>query len=136
PRVINPGLPLCLETLILKMLAKDPEKRIQSAQDIVAAIQRMEAGIAHGSIPMEAPSSAGPQEYPQRHGCLITTPTKTHFAITAASSTRERAKRQVVIGLATTVILILAAGVIVRGRNERNGHLEEGAVDAAKKQPK
>ena len=40
PRQLNPGIPPALEALILRLLAKDPDQRPQSARAVVEAIRR------------------------------------------------------------------------------------------------
>jgi serine/threonine protein kinase/predicted Zn-dependent protease len=40
PRKLNPGVPRDLETVVLKAIARDPEQRYASAQDLAADLQR------------------------------------------------------------------------------------------------
>jgi eukaryotic-like serine/threonine-protein kinase len=57
PRSLNPQLSPGLEAVILKALDKDPERRYQSAKELLVDLERLSAGISAGVIPATTPRS-------------------------------------------------------------------------------
>jgi TolB-like protein len=51
PRSLNSQLSPGLEAVILKALDKDPERRYQSAKELLVDLERLSAGISAGAIP-------------------------------------------------------------------------------------
>ncbi len=61
PHDLNPELPRELSDLVMQLLAKNPDRRMGSAREVVEAIQRIEQAVAAGvspSIPRKAPVKA------------------------------------------------------------------------------
>lgn len=55
PEQLNPKLPPALSALILKLLAKDPSDRIQTAADVVAKIEQIESELDRVTLVGQAP---------------------------------------------------------------------------------
>ncbi len=56
PSQMDPSLPIVLEPIVLKALAKDPDDRYQSAAEMAAALQQAgESGLPAGSRPVVPP---------------------------------------------------------------------------------
>ncbi len=76
PREANPAVPRTLDTLVVKLLAKDPEDRYASAEDLAEDLRR----VGHGLPPLaaglgERTTARIPQGLPQDSGRMRTTPT-------------------------------------------------------------
>jgi serine/threonine protein kinase len=61
-RETNPLVPEALSRLILKSLAKDPEKRYQSADELLADLTRIEEGLPSALIEVSKQDSRGSRE--------------------------------------------------------------------------
>jgi hypothetical protein len=59
PSLINPGLPAAAEQLLLRMLAKDPGWRPQSAAEVAAALRDLQSGAAATGPTIVMPRPAG-----------------------------------------------------------------------------
>jgi serine/threonine-protein kinase len=60
PRTINPDIPASLEAVILRAMEKSPDKRFQSAEDLVAALDHIETG----DFPRREEPALRPAYYP------------------------------------------------------------------------
>jgi eukaryotic-like serine/threonine-protein kinase len=60
PRETNPDVPAALSRVIMKCLEKSPERRYQSAEQVLTDLDRVEREISTGSIPV--PPKDGPEE--------------------------------------------------------------------------
>ena len=62
PSSVNPALPLALDAIVLRALAKDPANRYADAEEFIAALQRERRTLVPGAgVPMvPAPQSDGP----------------------------------------------------------------------------
>jgi eukaryotic-like serine/threonine-protein kinase len=49
PRHLNPKIPQDLDTVLLQLLAKSPEERVQSCRDLAALLSSIRAGLGPGS---------------------------------------------------------------------------------------
>jgi DNA-binding NarL/FixJ family response regulator len=61
PRLINPEIPLALESVILKAMEKSPSRRFQTAEALARALEgsvRSNAGTYHPTLPARAVSSS------------------------------------------------------------------------------
>ncbi|MGL6095835.1 MAG: protein kinase domain-containing protein, partial [Fimbriiglobus sp.] len=68
PRAFNPAIPAGLESLILRLLAKDPAGRPTSARDVVAELARLEANPEDITVPDAEPADDPiPTADPARH---------------------------------------------------------------------
>jgi eukaryotic-like serine/threonine-protein kinase len=56
PRMFNPTLPAYLETVIDKILEKDPERRHQSADELLRDLRRVDSADARGAASMTVPA--------------------------------------------------------------------------------
>jgi serine/threonine protein kinase len=54
-RTVNPAVPLPIERIVLKLLEKDPERRYQSARDVIDEIKAL-LGLAPGTAAQPAPT--------------------------------------------------------------------------------
>lgn len=55
PRLIRPEIPVVLEELLMQMLVKDPNKRLATAADLLAALTIVEAGLSVATAGIAAP---------------------------------------------------------------------------------
>jgi WD40 repeat protein len=66
PHVLNPSLPQALSDLVMKLLEKQPEKRLTSARTVVAAIQALEREatlpVPALALPVATPVAAVPED--------------------------------------------------------------------------
>lgn len=62
PTEIDPGLPVELERIVLKALAKDPHDRFQSAEEMAEALQQAAARLTGGDQPTLLPPAQFPQQ--------------------------------------------------------------------------
>jgi eukaryotic-like serine/threonine-protein kinase len=58
PRMFNPSLPVYLETVIDRILDKDPERRHQSADELLQDLRRVESADARSPTSMTMPGEA------------------------------------------------------------------------------
>jgi serine/threonine-protein kinase len=55
PSKLDPGLPPSFEQIVLKALAKDPEDRYQSADEMLTAVQKLRHGLSDDPRPVVSP---------------------------------------------------------------------------------
>jgi eukaryotic-like serine/threonine-protein kinase len=61
PRSLRPGIPRALEAVVMRALARDPEARFASAQDMTAALSRLDVAPPTSSLPaVEMPPAPRP----------------------------------------------------------------------------
>ncbi len=60
-RSLRPGLPLTLEDIVLRLLAKNPDERYQTAAGLLADLERVRAGLAESGAVL--PFTLGEQDY-------------------------------------------------------------------------
>ena len=58
PVELNPLIPPLLDAAICRMMAKRPEDRFQSADDLIVALEEVEAALGIGSTPLLHPVAA------------------------------------------------------------------------------
>ena len=63
PRQLNPELPRAVEDVILKAMAKDPDRRFQSAEAMIAALER---AVQHQDRPLEISARLRPAPAAER----------------------------------------------------------------------
>ena len=102
PREINPEVPLELEEIILKALAKEPKRRFQSADEFRAALQ---GTIAPASPPVAPVAPASPPVVPEPPTPAVAAPM---FQTTASSGwgTRELIAAGIVAAILGTVVVL------------------------------
>src|SRR5512138_3706320 len=62
PTQVDPALPRSLEAIVLKALAKDPDDRYQSADEMSKALVSLEGGMPKGERPIASPPGGFPQQ--------------------------------------------------------------------------
>jgi hypothetical protein len=62
PTQIDPSLPTALEMIVLKALAKDPDDRFQTADEMAEALQKAMDGLSTNERPMVLPPGGFPQQ--------------------------------------------------------------------------
>jgi eukaryotic-like serine/threonine-protein kinase len=58
PRALRPGIPRPLEAIVMRALARDPNQRFASADDMCAALARLDVAPAPSSLPSDPPGPA------------------------------------------------------------------------------
>jgi len=126
PRAIVPGLSAALERLILHLLAKSPEARPASAEQVVRALDEVARDVATGPVLRVATSPWGP--------------TTTHTTLSGESTTpssdeaTSRSWRRPALVAAALVIPIIAIAIVASSGGQRPaaGSTSAGsAIDAA-----
>jgi serine/threonine protein kinase/uncharacterized Tic20 family protein len=72
--VFRPDLPRGLESIVLKALARDPEQRFQSADELLAALMQPERSVAlpaRTPLPSGVPAEYAPMAYLTGQGALV-----------------------------------------------------------------
>ena len=86
-RTINPAVPMPIERIVLKLLEKDPDRRYQSAREVIAEIKALLGLSAAGAAPgppsateAHAPRSGLPQPLPRpsQSPHVVSTPPTQH----------------------------------------------------------
>src|SRR5207248_8702863 len=62
PRALRPGIPRALEAVVLRALARDPDDRFASAEDMAAALARLD--VAPAPSPLFPPAEPEPAPRP------------------------------------------------------------------------
>jgi serine/threonine-protein kinase len=132
PRSLNPRLPVWLEALILRTLAKDPAARFPDGASIGAALvagqEHEPAGADAGTVPPsppQMPPSRPPRStrHRQAEQSLAGTPEQMTVALRAAAARPEPAapagmRRLVLLMLACLVAALVLASLLVLPRDE------------------
>lgn len=102
PSTVNPKLPPELDTIVLKALAKNPEKRYQSADELISDLRSVRSGLNDDlSIPLIQP------------GSTISTTTR-HTTLTNLSQMLSRPRVPVWYILVGVLAVLFATGIIWR----------------------
>lgn len=132
-RTLDPKIPLSLDVLFQKMVAKDPADRVQSAADVVA---KLDGVREHGLEPSESAelrhlvAQISVPDAP--HPSYVDTATEFHFrdAAETAKSTKRAASwrrhRGQPIAIAVVMVLIAVAGSALLLRPDQGGDPEGG----------
>jgi serine/threonine-protein kinase len=106
------GVPPPLEQLVNQMLAKEPDKRPQSMQEVVAALQMMgRPSGAHAAVSAAMPSVSAPMPAVSAPMAAVTAPpTETVAAAPARNNAVLIAVLAVVLVIGAAVAVILATG--------------------------
>ena len=70
PRAVRAGIPRSLDAIVMRSLAREPDRRFASAQDMAAALARLDIGAGPAPLPRVAPSP-GPRAGVFRSWMLI-----------------------------------------------------------------
>jgi|GEM_PF-2533715 len=139
PRAVNPQTPPALEALILKLLAKDPAARYQTAQEVADALAAVERGEVPAVVAVPVPQSLAVSAQTQNvwesiaddsHSVAVPLADGDATEATRASAPRYRraVPRQIQIGCMITVPLCLLIGLGVAVNRAKNTPGEEVAV--------
>jgi hypothetical protein len=71
PRALRPGIPRALEAIVMRALARDPDARFASAEDMAAALARLDIAAAAAATPRAVVESATPRPGVFRSWMLI-----------------------------------------------------------------
>lgn len=118
PTVIQPNLPPSIEAVIMRALAKDPEKRYQTAKEFAAALKQAAAGEQIEPPPPESTMGLGiVAEAPRMQGQsspqweMATLPSAPAFRVAAA--TESRPKRPWIVIAVSVLGVILVASILL-----------------------
>jgi hypothetical protein len=89
PSQLNPSMPPDIERIIFKALAKDPDDRYQSADELISHLDRVTAGLPLTGTDMEMDRS--------EMATVLGTPTPTHSGGSAATYARPPAAQTVAV---------------------------------------
>ncbi len=110
PRSLNPNLPDALERLVLRMLAKDPAQRPQSAAEVAAALRSIQGGAAENPADGAATGPTIALERPVAPQWATDAPGD---QAVAESVPPQQVRRRMLLAL-LAVIAIVSAGVFYR----------------------
>jgi serine/threonine-protein kinase len=96
PRILNPQVPRDLETICLKCLAKEPQRRYASAADVAAELGRLLDGEPIHARPIGTPARVGrwARRHPLAAGVMTTTAVLLVLVSTATLSVARELERQ------------------------------------------
>ncbi len=107
PAERNPEIPVAVERVILKMMAKDPDRRYQTYDTLLADLTALKSGTFDlGAVPASSTVRAPDEDAPAEHG---PTPPSAETNAAARDSRGRGAKRIWRIG-ALAAVLLLTAG--------------------------
>lgn len=72
PSSINPRIPASIETIVMRLLQKDPAKRYADAEELRGDLRRFREGIAVGAAPPPAATTTMPVVPPQARAAYAT----------------------------------------------------------------
>ncbi len=105
PEAMRAGVPASLNELVMKLLAKDPEKRPASAGDVVKALRAIENELRAAGPP---PPSAPPEQRQSADDPTLAEPPP----VPRAAPGGKRG-RLVLAGVAAGLVALLAAGIVL-----------------------
>jgi serine/threonine-protein kinase len=108
PRKLNPSIPLKLESIILKCLAKNPDERYQTGEDLARDLGELRATGTSTGLKTAAPQAVAPGVDP--NATVFETNLAPHTGPTTAAQPPERVAAP---KSKSTILLVLAAIVIV-----------------------
>ncbi len=113
PRKLNPSIPLKLEILILKCLAKNPDERYQTGEDLARDLGELRTASASPGLMPAAPEMAAAGSDP--NATFIETPAVARTVRTAVTQLPERtgapaSKSINLFALMAVVIVMIGAG--------------------------
>jgi serine/threonine-protein kinase len=113
PRKLNPSIPLKLESIILKCLAKNPDERYQTGEDLARDLGDLRTGSAVIGLKTAAPEVATTGSDP--NATFIETPPAVQTGRTAVTAPPERAiapksKSSSLLVMTAVVIAMIGAG--------------------------
>jgi len=121
PRTFDPGIPIPLELLTLKLMAKDAARRPQSASDVVHALESIQAQLS-GSVSrtvVEVPAPDPWESIDEEESSNPTPGTIAPFEPPLAPSDSPRAKRKGwLIGVIGVLALVLGGFIIIKVMNK------------------
>lgn len=119
PMTFNPNIPLGLQEIILKALAKNPADRYQTAQEMSAALRQVNlsgepaAGIVPATTPSSPTISASKQEETAGGATAVSSPTPSSVDTATAVPTPAPPKRPVWLYAVIGVVVLALVGTVL-----------------------
>jgi eukaryotic-like serine/threonine-protein kinase len=104
---INPALPRDLARIVRRAIAKDPERRYQSAKDLRNDLEDLKASLDSGELATESMTKQAASD-PSVHAVLVAAPQSSDAQL-AAALVRKHSRTLV----AAVVVLVIAAAALV-----------------------
>jgi len=130
PHEVNAAVPVTLSNIVLRMIAKDSEKRFAGMEDLGRAIkQTFRPGAKAAGIPVPIAPPVDDEAVSISRGRADAMPFDTEDALTAPIPKRKLSLRAKV-SLAVAALVLLVGGLVVRGMMQ--GRVEIDINEAAK----
>ena len=116
PHEVNPGVPVTLSNIVLRMIAKDSEQRFAGMEDLGRAIKqtfRPGAKVSGAPVPVATPVNGQAASMPE-DGDTERTPFDIEDDVTAPIPKRKLSLRMKV-SMAIAALLLIVGGLVLRG---------------------